>query len=1126
MTDEFKVWLEQIGLGEFYGVLARNGIDFDVLDDLTETDLQGLGLGVGYRKRLLRAVRALKGKSERQNDLEPPLIQPNPIQEYEPRDTSVVELPKSVPVIPKSVPSSNGMLVEQLTSGGERRQVSILFADLTGYTTLSAELDPEELQDVMTDFFRVTDAAIEANGGTVDKHLGDGVMALFGAPVSYGDDTSRAVRSASDIHAGLRDVSSKLGRELSSHIGIASGEVLAGAGTNQYTVIGDAVNLASRLSDMAKAHETYLSNEVYSEVSHETVCEQHTKVAIKGLEDVVTVWKVVGERDQPIERNALPFVGRMAERNQFQATIEEIPRRGSGAAFIFRGEPGIGKTRLATECLAVATSQGFASHHVLVLDFGGATGTDPLRSLFRSLLSVNGGATPVTREDAARKLIQQPGFEADDEAFIYDLLGLEMSEQAEIFYRAIENTARNRRKADLLGRALHWYANDKPQILLIEDLHWADPVTRDLCASLVARCVDFPAVVLMTSRIEGDPFDQVWRAGTGSTPIYTVDLRPLTSHETMELAAMTGADQAEVLTAEMEKAGGNPLFLEMMIRSSADSQTEALSGNLRSMVQARIDRLDPDDRRAIQAASIAGQRFDLELVRHLIDDPEYQLTGLLERSLVHPMGEQFLFAHALVQEGIYASVTKRNVQAMHLKAAEWYSAQDLILHAEHLAKAEDERAARAYFSAANALVGSMRFETAKELLSKGLEFSTDKSDSFDICILLGKAAIQTADQDAATEAYQKAKQFASNDQQRCEARLGVALSYRDRPHIPDEDVREELDEAERLAVEIGSANGQIESLYLRSYRYGLQSKLAECYKCAEKAVQLARPLEATGVKLKAYEVYGAGNYQLGRMRSAIPVSSQLLELAREVGSKEAELVAHYQLCGLYYYSNQFEKAVEFGQLPIDQAERFGFIRAAILGNEFASRSFVALGLFEEARRCAENSLRIAEAASMRARVSLALVRLSEIDRLEEKIASFDTAQRAVDLADSAYMRPWAIASAAIACSVEAERKELFAAADDLLDNQVCTGHNHFHVREIQIEDARLRHDWGAVEVAADKLETFTGPEPLPWTEFQIGRARVIAKWGREQQDDAFDLKLAELRNVRRSTGMKIWLPGD
>ncbi|MFY0612785.1 MAG: AAA family ATPase [Hyphomicrobiaceae bacterium] len=205
-----------------------------------------------------------------------------------------------------------------------------------------------------------------------------------------------------------------------------------------------------------------------------------------------------------------------------------------------RGEPGIGKTRLATECLAFAARQTFATHHVLVLDFGAATGTDPLRAVFQSLLGLSEAAASNALTDAAHGLLLESDFGADDEAFVFDLLDLPLSVDALAFYGAIENTTRNRRKIDLVARMLEKRAREQPQIVLIEDMHWADPVTMDLCACLVARSSDCSAVILMTSRVEGDPFDSEWRALTGTTSIYTVDLRPLSQHETQQLAAVAG----------------------------------------------------------------------------------------------------------------------------------------------------------------------------------------------------------------------------------------------------------------------------------------------------------------------------------------------------------------------------------------------------------------------------------------------------------------------------------------------------------------------------------------------------------------------------------------------------------
>ncbi|MFY0612786.1 MAG: hypothetical protein JXQ99_14735 [Hyphomicrobiaceae bacterium] len=335
MKSEFENWLQEIGLGRFVGNFQYNGVDFDVVAELDETDLKELGLGVGYRRRFLKAVASLNGSAEH---VAPPATLAVPPIPSAPMFVPPVTTPAPVPTIERHPPAEAPAPLSQPialdlkgtpnATEAERRQVAVLFADLTGYTRLSAELDPEELQDIMAAFFRVADGAILANGGTIDKHLGDGVMAVFGAPVSHGDDTIRAVRAASEIHDGLLDVSAERGRTLSCHIGIASGEVLAGTETNQYTVIGDAVNLASRLSDLAKAHETFLSDEVYRAVVDETLCEERANVTVKGLEAAVTVWKVVGKRDTPLQRNLLPFVGREAERMQFEATIAAIPARG------------------------------------------------------------------------------------------------------------------------------------------------------------------------------------------------------------------------------------------------------------------------------------------------------------------------------------------------------------------------------------------------------------------------------------------------------------------------------------------------------------------------------------------------------------------------------------------------------------------------------------------------------------------------------------------------------------------------------------------------------------------------------------------------------------------------------
>ena len=567
----FDRWLIDLGLNDYIDAFKDNAIDFEVLSELSETDLKELGLPLGHRKRLMVAIAQL-------------------------HDQAITTTQSTNETVQQGLETQQAAECVGSASYNrqERRQVTMLAAKLDDFAYLSSELDLEELQDVMAEFFRIVDDSIHTYGGTVENHLIDGVLAVFGAPVSYGDDSIRALRAATDIHARLKGGTTKLNHASSSHIGIASGEVLASVETGQHTIIGDVVDLASRLSDLAKARETCLSGEVHSAVFREALCEPHADVTLKVLQEPVTVWKVVGERDVPLASDQLPFVGREVERMQFESTIATIPARGSGAAFIFRGEAGIGKTRLATECLAFADRHTFATYQVLVLDFGAGTGTDPLRAIFKSLLASNEKNVVKTRIDAANRLLLEPEFGADDEAFVFDLLDLPLSLDALAFYRAIENTTRNRRKIELVARLLEKRARAQPQIVLVEDLHWANSVTMNLCAALSARSASIPAVILMTSRIEGDPFNSEWRSLTGTTPIYTIDLRPLSQQETQQLADIAGGDQAESLAAKLAKAGGNPLFIDMIIRSSADNQSEALSGNLRSLVQARMDRTRAD----------------------------------------------------------------------------------------------------------------------------------------------------------------------------------------------------------------------------------------------------------------------------------------------------------------------------------------------------------------------------------------------------------------------------------------------------------------------------------------------------------------------------------------------------
>ena len=405
MQSDIGAWLETLGLGQYARAFAENDVDFNVLVGLDEPDLKELGVAsLGHRKKLLAAIAA-----------------------------------RRTPVEAAAAPATS-------PATGERRQVTILFADLSGFTALSQLLDPEELHEVVSRYTESVDRIVIDCGGTVDKHMGDAVMALFGAPIAHGDDPLRAARAALDIHDALARLSARAGRSLQAHIGIASGEVVAGAigraGGHDYTVLGDSVNLSARLVAAARPGQTLISEGVHGALSGRAECDELGEMQFKGIEASVRVWCLRGVSGEAPTASRSPFVGRQAELEQFKGVIGGCLARRTGQVIYVRGEAGIGKTRLVDEMRCLAEVQGFVVHRALVLDFGVGKGRDPVRAIVRSLLDLPQGAGEDERHGAAERALTTGLVTAERLAFLYDLLDLPPSGEWRALYAAMDNAAR------------------------------------------------------------------------------------------------------------------------------------------------------------------------------------------------------------------------------------------------------------------------------------------------------------------------------------------------------------------------------------------------------------------------------------------------------------------------------------------------------------------------------------------------------------------------------------------------------------------------------------------------------------------------------------------------------------
>ena len=401
------------------------------------------------------------------------------------------------------------------------------------------------------------------------------------------------------------------------------------------------------------------------------------------------MWRLRALRE-PARSGRQAFVGRQRELQQLEAALAQCRDTRRGGAIYIRGEAGIGKTRLLEQFQAKAERENFACHSGLVLDFGMGSGQDAIRSLVRSLLGLTGESSQEEIDAAAEKALEDGMLADERRVYLNDLLNVPQSTELRTLYDAMDNAARNRGKRATVAELVTRASGRRPRLLVIEDLHWADQMTLDHAANLVEKIAGCPALLVMTSRIERDAFHELRRATIADQPIVTIELGSLQPRDANRLAAAYLDTLGEIAQRCVERAAGNPLFLEQLLRHAEENAEGGIPGSIRSLVQARLDRLALPDKRALQAASVLGQRFTAESLVALLDQPGWNCAELVGHRLVRPQGDHFLFAHALIHEGVYDTLLRSRRRELHRRAADWFRSRDLTLCAQHLDRADDE----------------------------------------------------------------------------------------------------------------------------------------------------------------------------------------------------------------------------------------------------------------------------------------------------------------------------------------------------------------------------------------------------------------------------------------------------
>jgi class 3 adenylate cyclase/tetratricopeptide (TPR) repeat protein len=1006
---------------------------------------------------------------------------------------------------------------------GERRHVTVLFADLTGFTSLSEKSDPEQTHELLNRYFEAVDGIIRSYGGTVDKHIGDGVMAVFGAPVAHSDDPERAMRSALDIHKALANFDPPL----TAHIGVASGTVVAsGMGSDthrEYTVIGDSVNLAARLQDRAAPGETLISKEVHHAAGRKFDCTALGWIEIKGLSEKEEIWRLNAEKDYAETNQRLPFVGRRAELTQFAAILDTCLTETKGQTLLLRGEPGIGKTRLLEEYRKLAVERGFDWQRGLVLDFGTARGADAIATVIRGLLGIPLTADADAQALAVADAMSRNFIDADQQVYLNDLLSLPQPTELRSLYDAMDNALRTAGKENVVDHLLSNITTKSPTVIAIEDIHWADSGTLSLLARIATTCAGHTALLLMTSRIEGDPIDASWRAAAAGASLTTVDLGSLRPEEALVFANDYFDTTERFAQSCVDRAGGNPLFLEQLLHGAEEASESAIPGSVQSIVLTRMDNLEPDDQLALQAASVLGQRFSVDVLQYLINAPEYDCRGLVKHFLVRPEGSGFLFAHALVRDGVYSSLLKGRRASLHRRAAEWYASRDLALRAEHLDRAEDEGAAAAYLQAAQDEASAYRNDAALRLAERALAVA-DKSTRHAILCFRADLLRGLGEVDQSISTFKEALTDSSDDAEKSRAWIGLAEGLRvsDRPN----EALEALDNAETAAID-GPPLALAEIHHLRGNLYFPTGRYDDCLVQHEKALEFARAANSREWEARALGGLGDASYLSGRMRTACGYFQDCVALCQELGLGRIEVANRHMVGWSRLYLNEITEACEDGLAAASMAEKVGQNRAEMLGRLLAGCAYIEQDDLGSARNQIEKGIALARRLSAGNFIAQGLCWLSKVlaaeGNLDEERNHIGEAVNILRDVGMTFFGPLVLANAARLTEDHEQQSLLLAEAEDIL-KMGCVSHNYFWFYRDAIEGALKTKDWSRAERYADALEDYTSSEPLPWSDLFVARARALVRVGRGERGPHLVDELNRLVLVTKDANLYAHLP--
>jgi class 3 adenylate cyclase/tetratricopeptide (TPR) repeat protein len=788
-------------LSEYAGRFAENGIDISVLPDLTDQDLKDIGVLLGHRRKILRAISELAGTS---TATLPPAAAPEPNQGHD----------------------------------AERRQVTVMFTDLVGSTALAARMDPEDLREIISAYQKSVAETVRRFDGFVAKYMGDGVLVYFGYPKAHEDDAERAVRAGLELIAAVTGLKTRA--SLQTRVGIATGLVvvgdLIGSGEAQERgIVGETPNLAARLQAIAGPDSVVIAESTRKQLGSLFELQDLGARDLKGLAGPARAWAVlwrsaIESRFEALRSGGTPLVGRTEEFELLLRRWQQV-ESGQGRVVVLTGEPGIGKSRVTAALQEHLQLDPHARLRQFCSPHHQSTPLHPWIGQFERAARLARDDTVEEKLTKLEAVLAQSNASPEEIGFIAALLSIPNTGR----HPLPEVSPQKRKENTLTALLAHMerLAAQQPMLVVYEDVHWIDPTTLELLTLTIERVQHLPVLLVVTARPE---FTPPWPSYAHVTHI---ELGRIGRDEGASLIAQVTAGKAlpgEVLQQILARTDGVPLFIEELTKAVVESgaltdagdrytvagpsPALAIPTSLNASLLARLDRLAPV-REVAQIGAALGRQFSHALISAVAPMPQPQLDDALAQ-LLHaelifrrgtPPDAEYTFKHALVQDAAYGTLLRDRRQQLHGRIAATLEQQFPEIAetqperlARHCAEAGFVEKAVGYcLKAGQQAIARGTMTEAVALLRKGLDILAGLPDAavrqeqeLELQIALGHALDATKGLAALEtgEAYARARRLA--EQLNRPAQLGLVLNGQYLFRI----VRGELEQAEYHAEEM------------------------------------------------------------------------------------------------------------------------------------------------------------------------------------------------------------------------------------------------------------------------------------------------------------------------------------